>query len=144
MFEKQDLMFSQWMVMVFRVMCVNSVNVGTVAHWNTQIPIQSEYGLIHIKKMQCHLSLVGIWLSVFCLVTERTPLNQEIKLFFNRIRTDDLLKRSVKLMKTQHILLKTYHNHWKINDGKGTVGLLLKWCQEISKSQNTKQKPMKI
>jgi phospholipid/cholesterol/gamma-HCH transport system substrate-binding protein len=27
-------------------------------------------------------------------------------------------------MKTQHIL-KLTHNHWKINDGKGTVGLLL-------------------
>jgi phospholipid/cholesterol/gamma-HCH transport system substrate-binding protein len=40
----------------------------------------------------------------------------------NRIRTDDLLKRLVKLMKTQHILLKTYSQSLKeINDGKGTV-----------------------
>jgi hypothetical protein len=28
-------------------------------------------------------------------------------------------------MKTQHILLKTYSQSLKINDGKGTVGLLL-------------------
>jgi hypothetical protein len=32
---------------------------------------------------------------------------------FNRIRTDDLLKRSVKLMKTQHILPKTYSQSLK-------------------------------